>query len=231
MLKQGESKNIIAVFARAPVAGEVKTRLAKTLGDQAARDIYTAMLRDVLANAHGAASQMESARVVVFYTPQDAFTRRDDSLREFWSGAHSSQSDGDLGARLGACFSQLREYGAQKIIVIGSDAPDLPTSVLQVAFRVLDDNDFVFVPAEDGGFILLGLSVLVNKNLFRDVRWSSENTLVDVLANIGARRVRLLETWRDVDHIEDLRALHRRLKNAESIAPHSYRVLDMLSSV
>ena len=227
--KMGFARNVIAIFARAPRMGEVKTRLAKSVGDQAACDLYVAMLRDVFASAQIAASHLADAEVVVFYTPESAFSHSEDSLNPFWNGAHYPQCDGDLGDKLFNCFKVLRENGAQNIVVIGTDAPDLPPHFLNDAFRVLEVHDFVFGASEDGGFYLMGASLEYDSALFADVRWSSEHTLQDVLTNLGEQRVGFLPLWRDVDTIEDLRALHRRLQIGKGIAQQTHRVLDAMT--
>ena len=224
------ARNVIAIFARAPQPGKVKTRLAQSVGEVAAREIYKAMLRDVFEYSC-VASRMQNAEVVVFHTPNDAFSRDENSLRALWSGAHLAQSDGDLGDKLCDCFQILRENGAQKIVVIGSDAPDLPPDYLTQAFDELKTCDLVFGAAQDGGFYLVGASCQIDsafRSAFHGVRWSSENTLRDVLHNIEDKSAQFLKPWRDVDTIDDLRALRNRLRDGESVAPHTHRVLDAL---
>ena len=221
------ARNTLVVFARAPQSGKVKTRLAKSVGDEAARAIYVAMLRDVFAYAQTVVSQIADAEVVVFYTPDNAFFRGEDSLRAFWDGAHHPQSDGDLGDKIFNCFQHLRENGAQKIVVIGTDAPDLPPHFLVDAFRALEVHDLVFGASVDGGFYSVGVSCDVARDVFKDVRWSSENTLDDVLSNVGGKLIHFLPLWRDVDTIDDLRELEKRLRNGESHALQICRVLDV----
>ena len=231
----GFAQNVVAVFARAPRVGEVKTRLAKSVGEAYARDIYAAMLREVFASAQRVASQIADGEVVVFYTPQnafshDAFARDENSLSGLWNGARYPQSDGDLGMRLHDCFEYLRANGAQNIVAIGSDAPDLPLDYLVQAFDELSRRDWVFGPTGDGGFYLMGASCALTLEVFCDVRWSSENTLQDVLSNADNLSLSRssLRLWHDVDTIDDLHALHRRLQIGKGVAPHTHRVLDVV---
>lgn len=226
MRKEREQRSVLAVFARAPKAGEVKTRLARTLGDEGAAELYRAMLRDVLAGAQSVAESLADMKVMVFHTPLDAFERQSDSLRLFWPGARQPQAEGDLSARLFNCFQVLRDKGFGRIVAIGSDAPDLPTEILARAFSVLNDHDLVFGPAQDGGFYLMGASCAVSSHWFRDVQWSSSSALNDILTNLRSETFALLPPWSDVDDEGDVRALRKRLRSGQSIAPQTYRVLD-----
>lgn len=227
MRKERGKRCILAVFARAPIAGEAKTRLAQTTGNEGAAQLYGAMLRDVLASGEAALQRVpDETSMSVFFTPADAFERRNDSLRPFWQGACQVQVSGDLGTKLFSCFHALRAEGFARIVVLGSDAPDLPVPILVKAFEKLSDHDLVFGPAQDGGFYLMGASCAVSPHLFRDVQWSRSSTLKDVLTNLRSEKLALLPRWSDVDDEDDLRALHERLKNGQSQAPQTHRVLD-----
>lgn len=265
-LELREKKNeALAVFARAPVLATVKTRLARTLGDKLALQLYCAMLRDVMAAcelwreietsvwiAHQKFSLEHNTFVENVPTPRavsaletehrvlDGELRRDKiwelqnaetsfrAAADFWNGEIRAQIGGDLGAKLSDCFATLRDEGFARVVVIGSDAPDLPPQFLRDAFEKLRLCDLVFGPAEDGGFYLVGASCELPHNFFDDVKWSSDQTLRDVLRR--AQRFKLvvgtLPVWRDVDDENDLRALYERLKNGESAAPNCHRVLD-----
>lgn len=204
----------------------MKTRLARTLGDEGAAELYRAMLRDVLAGAQSVAESLADMKVMVFHTPPDAFERQSDSLRLFWASARQPQAEGDLSTRLFNCFQVLRAEGFGRIVVIGSDAPDLPTEILARAFSVLNDHELVFGPAQDGGFYLMGASCAVSSHWFRGVQWSSSSTLNDILANVADATVALLPLWSDVDDEDDVWTLRERLRSGQSIAPQTYRVLD-----
>lgn len=233
----------LAVFARAAAAGEVKTRLAQTLqnGDcvvdfegeaaknEAAAQLYRAMLCDVLALGEAAMkNRTDEALMGIFFTPDDAFERADNSLAEFWDGARRPQKGGDLGARLYDCFGALRREGWERVVVIGSDAPDLPPHLLREAFEKLAHCDVVFGPSRDGGFYLMGASCSLPPSLLLDVRWSDENTLHDVLRHAEARslEVGLLAPWSDIDTRDDVIALRARLQSGQSAATSTNRVLD-----
>jgi rSAM/selenodomain-associated transferase 1 len=227
MQKEREKRSVLAIFARAPVAGAVKTRLAQTAGDESAAKLYRAMLHDVLASGKTALKRVSGeSQLKLFFTPVDAFERQDDSLQPFWNGERQAQSEGDLGTKLFECFHALRAKGFGRIAVIGSDAPDLPVPILVRAFETLNDHDLVFGPAPDGGFYLMGASCKVSPHWFRDVRWSRSSTLNDVLAKLQDQTIALLPPWSDVDDEDDLRALHERLESGQSRAPQTHRVLN-----
>ena len=223
-------RDAIAVFGRAPVAGQVKSRLAQKVGAEKAALLYAAMLRDSLELAQQSAGGV--AEVLVCHTPRNAFDsgfgNGQDSLAHFWNGARHAQCEGDLSARLRDCFAHLKKGGAQKILIIGSDAPDIPAAYLRAAFSFLDDHDLVFGPAEDGGFYLIGAR-RISAALFENVTWSSASTLATIRANAARHNwsSALLALWRDVDEIEDLHALVSRLELNPKAAPHTRGVLQI----
>ncbi len=219
-------RDAIAVFARAPICGKVKTRLAQNIGPEKAALLYKAMLRDSLELAQQSAG--EKTQILVCYTPADGFDwkHQSASLSNLWSGARHPQCAGDLAARILDCFFHLRNCGAQKILLIGSDAPDIPADYFRAAFEALDYHDLVFGPANDGGFYLIGARE-IPAALFANVIWSDRSTLATILANAQQYKWRtaLLDSWRDVDEIEDLHALITRLEINPEAAQHTRGVL------
>ncbi|WP_270939419.1 TIGR04282 family arsenosugar biosynthesis glycosyltransferase, partial [Falsiroseomonas oryzae] len=109
---------------------------------------------------------------------------------------------GDLGRRMQRALARHR-----RAVLVGSDIPGLARSDLAAAFLALGRADAVFGPAEDGGYWLVGLGPRRPARPFAGVRWSSAHALADTLANFHGRRVALLRTLRDVDTVEDLRAI------------------------
>ena len=221
--------NSLVVFARAPVAGQTKTRLARAVGNNAAAEIAAAMLRDTLDGAQRWANEENEASVA--FSPSDAFDDSPHSLRPFWNGRRFAQSEGDIGARMLAAIRFEQARGCERVALIGSDAPDLPASFLRGAFASLHTHDVVFGPAHDGGFTLVGASRALPGDFFRDVEWSCAATLEQTLDRARTLKfsVHLLEAWRDVDDLADLRALNERLLQGETAAPHTRRALSRLS--
>lgn len=216
-----DSKNVLAVFCRAPQWGQVKTRLAASLGANLVLELYRAMLNDTF----NWAREVENCVTIPILTPNGA------DISEFCSEPPIFQSDGDLGARLLAADGQLRTRGFQNVVFIGADSPDLPPQLVESAFEKLRRSDCVLGSAHDGGYYLIGAAKPLDPMLWNGVVWSSENVLSRTLANACQLgwRTELLAMWRDVDEKADLEALHKRLLRGESVAPHVARVLAKLS--
>ena len=129
-------------------------------------------------------------------------------MRE-WLGAGGRalpQCDGDLGCRMAAASGEAFADGAERVVIIGSDCPDLATETLARAFALLDDADVVLGPATDGGYYLVGLAA-PRDELFDGIPWSTPDTLRVTLEVARARglRVALLEEKRDIDTADDWR--------------------------
>lgn len=194
---QERAPSALMVFAKAPRPGRVKTRLAASVGDKAAVDVYRALGRTVVEKVAGGSFQ-----TWVCFDPPDATSE----MRR-WLGeglAYRPQSAGDLGDRM----SEAIRYGltiADRVCVIGTDAPDVDRGLVESAISALDGHDVVLGPAVDGGYYLIALDA-PQPQLFQDIPWSSEAVLERTLA--AARRsgldVHLLRELRDVDHVEDV---------------------------
>lgn len=218
----------IAVFARAPVPGQTKTRLALKLGQEAAAQLSLAMLRDTLEAASRAANMRQDCDVMLWFTPANAFAPGPYAL-DFWNGLRWPQSVGDLGDKLLHCLDSLRLQDYERIAVIGSDSPDLPPALIVSAFTQLESHpcDLVFGPAHDGGFYLMGVKSEVTGTLFEAVDWSSDRTLAQILSNAArlGSRVAHLPQWGDVDTLEDLPQLLARATSGQPLPPHTGRWL------
>ena len=195
----------LVVFTRAPRAGRVKTRIAKILGDPKALAIHRELAERTVAAARAA----RGATLVVAHTPADA----GEEMRD-WLGddvQYEAQRGTDLGERMAEAIEGRLSSGADRVVVIGSDAPDLTASILEEAFGSLDSSDVVVGPAADGGYYLIGMRVL-HRSLFERIPWSGAETLARTLAACRAAglRVHLLDILRDVDTAEDWREWARR---------------------
>jgi rSAM/selenodomain-associated transferase 1 len=190
----------LIVFVRAPELGRVKTRLAAELGAETALAIY----REVGAHVVAAASLIRDCDLVVAYTPADG-----EAMTRAWLGdavALVPQCDGDLGARMSAAVTQALARGAERVVVIGADCPEITPATIAEAFVRLNEADVVLGPAVDGGYYLIGLT-RPYRALFADIPWSSRDTLSRTLT--AARRagltVSLLDVKHDVDTADDWR--------------------------
>jgi rSAM/selenodomain-associated transferase 1 len=199
-------KQALLIFAREPIPGLVKTRLAASIGNDAAAHLYDAMLQDVLSIS----SQLCGIETVVFWACEE------ESLPRLTARYHCSsrrQSSGDLGKRMQTAFEEMFASGCDVCCIIGSDSPDLPIAYLTEAFTKLADGsaDTVFGPCRDGGYYLLGLRIMI-PSLFSGISWSTPRVLEQSLAaaqQAGAHVIQLPE-WYDVDTLDDLHALQQR---------------------
>lgn len=190
---------LIQIFARPPAPGQVKTRLIPALGARGAAELHVRLLRRTVAMALGArlapvqlwcASEVDHPVFVETGLPR----RR--------------QRGPDLGARMAAALAQgLRE--ARRVVLIGSDCPAMAAAYLEAALAALAEHDAVLGPAEDGGYVLIGLRRMAD--LFTGVAWGTARVLEQTrarLADAGLTWQELDPLW-DVDRPADLARLSR----------------------
>ncbi|MBL8861791.1 MAG: TIGR04282 family arsenosugar biosynthesis glycosyltransferase [Planctomycetes bacterium] len=193
----------LLVLAKAPWAGVSKTRLQAEarLGPEALARLLEGFVRDVLA----ACAAVEEARLEIHAAPPGS----EALFRELApQAAVHAQVDGDLGARMQAAFEVAFAAGARAAVLIGTDAPHLGAETLRTAFAALERADCTLVPAEDGGYALLGCSRW-SPGLLDGVEWSSERVLAQTLerAARAGLSVELLAPTFDVDRAADLERL------------------------
>ena len=214
----------LILFAREPVRGRVKTRLAREIGSEAAASLYEAFLSDLAASLT-APGQWDA---VLAHTEFDAGPYLLTTFRPPWNLV--PQGDGSLGDRLTRAVVRARLEGRRDVLVAGSDAPTLAVEDLSEGFEALDGgSDVVFAPAPDGGFSLVGMRENVEPGaVFQaGVRWSSEHALADCrrFAEAKGYRVRLLSTLPDVDEITDLGRVEALFAVDPDLAPATRRAL------
>jgi len=198
----------LVLFARAPIPGSVKTRLAGVLSADGAARLYRAFLEDA---ARVYAGPGWSAALYADPDPRDA------NLAAIFGGDWrlEVQDPGDLGRRLAAAFEAERSRGAESVLAVGSDHPALPRKSLAALFAAVEgEDDVALVPAQDGGYCAIALaSGTPTAAVFREIPWSSERTLAATVerARTAGLRVRLLAPGYDVDRPEDLETLARDL--------------------
>lgn len=197
--------NLLIVFVKAPVPGRVKTRLVPPLTHEAAATLYCEFVQTSLRLARA----LPEIVVRVAYDP--APSHPDLS----WlpdPPAWFPQAGGDLGARLIHAFGAGFAAGADRVVIIGSDSPDLPRAHLEEAFARLAGGPAALGPAEDGGYYLIGLRRDAPPNwpdLFRRIPWSGPRVAdaTRTAARCAGIPVALLPPWRDIDRPEDLARL------------------------
>jgi len=188
------SKNLLLIFTRNPELGKAKTRLAKTVGDETALEIYKFLLertRDI--------SLKVNADKAVYYSVK---IRENDIWNPDIYQKHQQFGE-DLGIRMLNAFKNGFDAGYKKVMIIGSDLYDLSGKNIEKAFVELDQNDVVIGPAEDGGYYLLGMNYL-QENVFKNKDWGTETVRKDTLNDLSDKKVKLLEFKNDIDVYEDI---------------------------
>ncbi len=205
-------KKGLIVFAREPVPGQVKTRLAAEIGEQPAAALYETMLHDVLATAR----QLDDTEMVVYWACTEESLPR---LAEEYRCTSRRQNAGDLGERMRGAFTEMFTGGCKACCIIGSDAPDLPLSYIQDAYQLLvsQQTEVVLGPSRDGGYYLLGMQQMWPQ-LFTKISWSSPEVLEQSLAaaHTAGATVALLPEWQDIDTFQDLLSFQERKRRAET---------------
>ncbi|MBO0857032.1 MAG: TIGR04282 family arsenosugar biosynthesis glycosyltransferase [Chloracidobacterium sp.] len=219
----------LIVMAKAPRAGEVKTRLAGALDPEEARDLYVAFLNDTFALMEDVRNERDNLALGICYTPEGEVEAFEEVERE--GSLMILQRGENLGERLTNCFVDLFALGFESVVVIGADGPTLPGEHVFDAFECFEaDEDVVVGPTEDGGYYLIGMRKL-HKRIFEDIPWSSAgvlNTTVERAREAGLNLV-LLPEWRDVDTPEDFERLKRELAETRDGANFTRRFLKELA--
>ncbi len=189
-----KAERALIIFVRNPEKGKVKTRLAKSLGEDKALAIYKALL----AKTRTVAQEVEALRLL-FYSVQ-VHTQDDWPVSKF---VKLQQRGDDLGARMQHAFEVALER-ATSAIIVGSDIAQIDTPIIEHAFASLSQKDYVIGPAMDGGYYLLGMKKS-SPFLFRDMPWSTERvaqiTKDRILASGGT--LGYAPTLSDIDYAED----------------------------
>lgn len=188
------SKNLLLIFTRNPELGKVKTRLARSIGDETALNIYTFLL-----NRTKEVTQNLTCDKAVYYSVK---IRKND----IWNSTiyqKKIQRGDDLGIRMKNAFQNSFDTGYEKVMIIGSDLYDLTQNHINEAFDKLDRNDVVIGPAKDGGYYLLGMKKL-QPHIFQNKEWGTSSVRKDTLKNLEKVSVYLLNELNDVDVLEDI---------------------------
>ena len=187
----------LLVFLKYPAAGQVKTRLAESIGPDRAADLYREWIGIVLSNFQ---SLRQTTRLVTCFdgAPLEAFERWRCLADDWWP-----QPSGGLGGRLDAAFHSW-QTGGGPAVAVGTDCLDVDANRVESAFELLRKNDVVFGPAIDGGYYLVGIARYLT-NFFHGVPWSTATTLAahQALCEQQGWTYGLLRTLRDIDTLED----------------------------
>lgn len=207
----------VILFAREPLPGRVKTRLAPALGADGACDLYRAFVADAVTEW----CARPGFRVTVAHDPDPVPTPFLADLCRAHGASLVAQSGAGLGERMAGALRDRIAASGDAALLIGTDLPTLPCAHLDAALRLLARHPLVFNPASDGGYYLAGASPAalkrwdaVRERLFTGIPWSSGATLHATLARKGDLDVALGPPWHDVDGPADLDLLRAHLRRA-----------------
>ena len=206
---------LLAVFARAPELGCVKTRLCPPLTSEQALELHTALVADSL-DHFGRVVRPGLERALLLSQP--LLDPQDLTVPESWNV--SIQSDGDLGRRLASLFYSAFRRNITRLVVLGSDSPTLPLDVIHEAFDELERRKAVVGPAEDGGYYLLGASAWIPE-LFQNIDWGTAEVLSQTTAVLVGKQLDFatLIPWYDIDRSKDLEKLRQEIGYLKRSAP------------
>jgi uncharacterized protein len=198
-------RRTLGLFAKQPVPGQVKTRLAAATDPTWAAAVADAFLRDLVERLKAV-----TAERVLAFAPAEGEPYFADLVQHRF--ALCPQGEGDLGQRLGAFLRQQMQAGAERVVLIGADSPTLPVAFVEEAFRLLDGADVVLGPAADGGYYLLGCARRLPP-LFEGIAWGGARVLLDSVNRLAGSgwRLAVLPPWYDVDTLNDWWALRGHL--------------------
>ncbi len=192
----------VLIFAREPVSGEVKTRMQPHLSAAEALALHKALLTHVIGTVRN--SNLCNLELWVSSNPRNEYFLSLCNVNEIYE-----QAGDDLGARM-AHAARSALHRASYVILLGSDCPSVDATYLQEALKLLQQGEnIVFGPAEDGGYVMLGLRTVPDV-LFEDMPWGSPEVMAltrQRLQAVGERWRELAYKW-DVDTPEDLPKLH-----------------------
>ncbi|MEY2408394.1 MAG: uncharacterized protein QOF48_1064 [Verrucomicrobiota bacterium] len=198
MLPRLTSHRLI-IFLKAPRPGLVKTRLAVELGVEAAHAAYVRLVEVLFKNL----TRLDPAdSVELRFTPDDAAAEIEKWRLPGW--LVSPQGPGDLTQRLSSAMRDAFETGARRVVIIGSDCPQVTAQDIQTAWGELENHDVVAGPAIDGGYWLIGMRSH-HPQIFEGIAWSTSAALAQTLERCRAQRltVKLLRPLEDIDTAAD----------------------------
>ncbi len=199
--------NALVLFAKAPVPGQVKTRLSSEFSFENAAILYQAFVEDLIDSFCNMPS-------VHFYLSCSPSTNHPffKSLARDYPISLMEQSGRDLGLRMEETMTELSKKGHDVRIIIGADSPTLPPVYVREAFDKLGHNDLVLGPSHDGGYYLIGVSGSTPP-IFNPIPWGTDQVMMETLRMVHqeACRLHLLPFWYDIDTPRDVHFLKQHL--------------------
>ena len=219
-----QPEEIIIVFCRYPEPGNTMTRLVPALGTKGAADYHRLLTELTMDKARDLFGDYPRRAVEVHYTGGNA------KLMSDWLGSdlvYIEQSPGDLGLRMNSALDHAFRAGARRVLIIGTDVPDLSIALLEEALLELRSHELVLGPSRDGGYYLIGLNRPL-AGLFQGVEWGTHTVMQDTLrlAREHGLSYTLTKPLTDIDRPEDL-ILHggRSIRMSDSSSTGTARSL------
>ncbi|WNH13468.1 TIGR04282 family arsenosugar biosynthesis glycosyltransferase [Thalassobellus suaedae] len=189
------NKELVIIFVKNIKLGKVKTRLAKTIGNLGAFEVYSELVKIT----ETATSEIKADKRIYF---------SDTIMNTTWNHHQKFIQEGDdLGTRMKNAFLKGFNDGFERIVLIGSDLPDISALHIENAIEALNKTEVVFGPAEDGGYYLIGLNKM-HSFIFENKPWSQSNLLEKTCLELDKKNIKFttLVTLNDIDTFEDLTA-------------------------
>ena len=211
----------IFIMVKYPELGKVKVRLAQSIGEESATQLYQAFIRDTLATVE----DLNIPYHIAVHPPESQ-----EQLAE-WLGTsyrYIHQKGANLGERLSTGFVTMFEMKYQQVIALASDCPDLPIEILQSAVSNLQTHAVVIGPAPDGGYYLIGFTpAKFIPNVFRNISWSTDTVFQETLSRIQAEthQVHVLPEWQDIDTMRNLQEFYKKYQANPSDTLHAMKYL------
>lgn len=209
VFRQNEKKCIL-LFLKLPERGRVKTRLSEDLNEDAVLSLYKNFVLDLL-------ETLKRGRYVfkICFYPPDSQEKMSSWLGNDYS--YMPQKGKDLGERMENAFTESFLEGFLKLVLIGSDIPDLTNKIIEKAFN-FDNYNAVIGPSFDGGYYLIGFkNNTFLPEIFEGIQWGTEKVFEKTIEIFKKNnyKVHILPKWQDVDRLDDVRALFERNRNTE----------------
>lgn len=185
---------LVIIFAKNIILGKVKTRLAKSVGDTVAFNVY----RHLIDITEKETSKLDGCDLHIYFS--------DVVIHGLWPNHQKFVQEGvDLGQRMQHAFQRGFDQGYTQIVGIGTDLPDLNAAIIEEGLTALSSSNTVFGPSEDGGYYLIGMHEMYPQ-VFINKHWSTDSLLNLTLDELTDNDISsaLLKTLNDVDTLEDL---------------------------
>ena len=200
------SKKLVIMFVKEPKLGFVKTRLAKTCGDEFTLELYKCFVKDLINTLEHNNYDFKLC----------AYPNLEKIDKEFGSYNNFLQVEGSLGLKMKEAFSSQFDKEYEKIVLIGSDTPHISNKMIEEAFFHLDSNDIILGPSLDGGYYLIAFNnKTFYENVFEEISWSTSLVLGQTLQKLNEKKVHFLMKLNDIDVIEDLKNFYNEYKKSD----------------